>query len=78
MNRALIATVMGMALMGCAVSADDPLPAPEQQQPGKDPPAETFSAQLRQPASQFEIVIQDSTTTQIPTLEKQIPNLPSR
>jgi hypothetical protein len=79
MTRALIGTVMALALVGCATSVDDPVPAPEPQPPGKDPPAETFSGALRPPASQFQIVVQDTRTSNPPELAKQLPpNLPGR
>jgi hypothetical protein len=55
MKRALFAMVvgLGLGLMGCAAGVDDPVlpaPAPEEQ---RDPPKETFAAQLRDPQQQL-------------------------
>lgn len=58
MNRALFAigvgvVGLGMAMMGCATSVDDPVPpapAPEAQ---RDPPQQTLSGQLRDPQQQL-------------------------
>ena len=72
MTRALIGAVMAVALFGCATSVDDPTPQVEPLPPGKDPPAETFSGDLRAPATQFEHVVQD-TRNDPPVLAKQVP-----
>jgi hypothetical protein len=79
MNRALIATLVAtIALVGCATSVDDPTTDPPAPGPGKDPPVVVDEAQLRQPASQFEIVVQDTATSHVPQYEKQVPNLPGK
>ena len=58
MNRALFAVGVGivglsMAMMGCATSVDDPVPAPVEPVQQLDPPAQTLSGDLRQPQSQL-------------------------
>jgi hypothetical protein len=55
MKSALFAVVvaLGVGMMGCATSVDDPVtpaPAPEEQQ---DPPAQTLSGQLRTPQGEL-------------------------
>ena len=55
MKRALFAVVvaLGVGMMGCATSVDDPVeptPAPE---PQRDPPQQTLSGQLRDPQAQL-------------------------
>jgi hypothetical protein len=55
MNRAIFAMVIGvgMSVMGCATSVDDPVPqapAPEAQ---REPPAVALSGELRDPQQQL-------------------------
>jgi hypothetical protein len=46
MNRWLIAVVMGLTIMGCADGVEDPQPAPAPDPVQKEPPTQTFSAEL--------------------------------
>jgi hypothetical protein len=77
MRALLTTTVMALALFGCAAGSDDPTPAPPEQQPGVDPPAETFSGVIQQPEARI-VQISDRQET-ITNLQKQVPpNLPGR
>jgi hypothetical protein len=76
--RALItATVMALALFGCAAGTDDPAPTAPEQQPGVDPPAETFSGVIQTPEAR--IVYISNNGSQIPVISKEMPpNLPGK
>jgi len=49
MNRWLMAAVMGLTVVGCAVGVEDPQPAPGPDPTQKEPPAQPFSAELQAP-----------------------------
>ncbi len=78
MNRVLFALavgVLGLGMMGCATSVDDPLPplpAPEVQH---DPPQQALSGKLRQPQLQETTTI-DNTSLTDPEA-RQLPPIPA-
>ncbi len=79
MTRALIVSVVALALAGCATSVDDPLPAPKAGPEPKDPPAETFSGELQHQGSIYDYVIKDEGNLAVPEIDRQPPpNLPGR
>lgn len=49
MNRWLSVVAMGLVVSGCAVGVEDPQPPPTPDPEQKDPPAQTFSAELHDP-----------------------------
>lgn len=49
MNRALLAVVMGVVMVGCAAGEDDPVPGPVDPGVQRDPPAQTLSGDLQSP-----------------------------
>ena len=77
MRALLTATVMAVALFGCAAGTDDPSPAPPQQGPGVDPPAQTFSGVVETPEPRI-VQISDR-HDQLPVLEKNpLPAIPGK
>jgi hypothetical protein len=74
MTRYLVAVALFVLVPGCAVDADDPLPGPEQQEPQRDPPAQSLSGQLQQPAETTEDVGEGQSGPR-PTKKMPIPSL---
>ena len=77
MRALLTATVMAVALFGCAAGTDDPAPAPPEQQPGVDPPAQTFSGVVETPEARIAQI--SDRRDQLPVLEKNpLPYVPGK
>ncbi len=72
MNRWLMAAVVGLMAVGCAVGVEDPEPPPGQipAQRSSSPPTETFSAELQ------EISVTDPITTELAVPEVPVDVLP--
>ncbi len=66
MNRWLM--VMGLTVVGCAASVEDPQPAPPPEPTQKEPPAQTFSGDL----------VEDPDTGVATGLGDGVPSLPPR
>lgn len=46
MNRVLLAVVVGLSLVGCATSVEDPIVQPPEPEPATAPPTKAFSTQI--------------------------------
>jgi hypothetical protein len=49
MNRALLAVVLGLGMMGCATDVEDELPGPPAPEVQRDPPKQALSGDLQDP-----------------------------
>ena len=73
MNRALIVSVVALALAGCATDVADPLPEPKAAPDAKDPPAETFSGKLEHQGTIYDYILPTGDVGQVPVFDKQQP-----
>ena len=77
MKGALIAAVVGLTMMGCATSVDDPVPAPLDPGTQAPPPDETYGATLRTPTVQFPEITATQRGNQVGAVPPhQVPDVP--
>jgi hypothetical protein len=74
MTRYLVAVALALSVSGCAVDTDDPLPAPAQKEPQRDPPAQTLGGQLQMPLENTGDVGEGQSGPR-PTFQPPIPSL---
>ena len=78
MNRWLMAAVIGLMAMGCAVGVEDPDPPPAPEPDRKEPvqPAQPFSEELGQDNS-IGVLQRSGAERQLPPLPLDMPEVPT-